>query len=163
MLDTAPLASPATAVTTTDHLDTLIARTAAGDRAAFRCLYAFLVMSVWGAAARGLNDPAEAAAVARSTFVEVWHLARHHHNDDPHTDPRAWLMAITAGRVQDRTRILTGPGVDDYDADVHRELRDLLGPGRALIRTGPRTFTDIDDLDHAMTAIAAITRRRRAG
>lgn len=160
MLDTEPRVLQARAATTAHHLAGLVARTATGDRAAFRCLYAFLAMSVWRVAALGLPQPGDASAVTRSTFIELWHLAGRHSSDDPHRDLRARLAAITAVRVNDRTRILNhgGVGVVDYDACVRRELRDLLGPGRALIRTGSRTFTDIDDLDGALATICATAR-----
>jgi hypothetical protein len=151
------------AVGTIDHLGRLVARTALGDRAAFRCLYAFQVMSVWRATDRALFDPGDALAATRSTFVELWHLARYR-RADPHLDHGAWVTAIAAGRVDERTRIRAGFGVnvdvdvdlDDYDAHVHRELRDLLGSGRAVIRTGPRTFASVDDLDSALGALAAL-------
>jgi hypothetical protein len=162
MLDTKPLTSQATAATSTDHLGGLVARTAAGDRSAFRCLYAFLAVPVWRVAVRGLANPADAVAVTRSSFVELWHLARHHRGH-VHTDLRAWLMAITAGRIDDRARIVASLGVSvaDYDAHVHRELRDLLGSGRAVVRVGPRIFIRIDDLDQALPAISADLSRRR--
>jgi hypothetical protein len=147
----------ATATTGTAHLGRLVTRTAADDRVAFRRLYAFLAMSVWRAAVRRLPNPNDAAAVTRSTFVEVWHLARHRASgaDD---DARAWLTAIAAGRMGERTRT-SGIAVDDYDALVRRELRDLLGRGRAVVRTAPHTFINVDDLDHTIAAIAGSSNR----
>jgi len=161
VLDTIPSASMSTAITTKDHLGRLVAGTAAGERPAFRCLYAFLAMPVWRIAAHGLPEAAHASAVTRSTFVEVWHLARYHRNGDRPFDALAWLTAITAGRVSDRMRLPAGAGTGDHDAHTRRELRDLLGPGRALIRTGNRAFVRIDDLDDALTAIADLAAPRR--
>jgi DNA-directed RNA polymerase specialized sigma24 family protein len=156
MLAAISLPSQPTATAGAAHIGALVTRTAVHDRMAFRRLYAFLAMSVWHMAAHRLPNPHDAAAVTRSTFVEVWHLARHCRTDAG-GDARAWVTAIAAGRVDDRTRIRTGPGiaVDDYDARIRRELRDLLGRGRAVVRSAPHTFINVDDLDDAITAIAA--------
>jgi DNA-directed RNA polymerase specialized sigma24 family protein len=153
---TTSLPPQAPATTTTGRLDRLVIRTAVDDHVAFRCLYAFQAMSVWRTAVRRLLNPDDAAAVTRSTFVEVWHLARHR-STDAGGDARAWLTAIAAGRVDDRIRIRndSGTAVGDYDAHVQRELRDLLGRGHAVVRTAPHTYITIDDLDHAITVIAA--------
>lgn len=76
------MARPATPANTrtgdshNDRLRTLVTRIAAGDRA-FRTVYAFLAMRVWRDALR-LLPPADARAVPRSTFVEMWHFAGHH-------------------------------------------------------------------------------------
>jgi DNA-directed RNA polymerase specialized sigma24 family protein len=135
----------------TDHLHSLIDRIAAGDRRAFRCLYAFLAMRVWRDAIRILPLPIDARAVTRSTFVEVWHLAEHH-VADAQINSRTWIAEITARRANDRLRAgdtlfhLRG----DYDRQMHCELAALLGAGHATIRIGPATFTRVDDLDHAI-------------
>src|SRR5437899_11442030 len=91
-----------------DHLDRLVSRIAAGDRLAFRCLYAFLAMRVWRTAARALPYPGHALAVTRSTFLEVWHTA----GAAAHHDARDWIGAITAFRVDERRRVLSGPDPD---------------------------------------------------
>lgn len=131
-----------------DRLHDLVARIAAGDRTAFRCLYAFLARRVWRDAIRAMPYPVDARAVTRSTFVEVWHLAGHH-LDDAGLDTRTWIAAITARRVDDRLRASLTPCLlrDDYDRHTHRELAALLGAGPATIRTGRATFTRVDDLD----------------
>jgi hypothetical protein len=143
----------------TDRLDRLVARIAAGDRPAFRCLYAFLAVRVWHTAARTLPHPGHAVAVTRSTFLEVWHTAGVAGRDDA----RDWIDAITAFRVDERRRLISERGrpgpesgtaglgepatdVIDDDNRVHRELADVLGTGRAIIRVGPATFVRIEDL-----------------
>jgi hypothetical protein len=78
--------------------------------AAFRCLYTFLVMRVWRAASRSLPHPVDSQAVTRSTFVEVWHLARHH-LDDSGLDTDAWIAAITARHVDERLRSAASPSL----------------------------------------------------
>ena len=129
-----------------DRLHALVARIAAGDRAAFRTLYAFLVMRVWRDAIR-LLSPADARAATRSTFVEIWHLAGHHLGHD-RRGTCAWIRSITARHVDDRLRALGGqPSLrDGYDHHTHRELAALLGNGQATVRTGPSTFTRVGDL-----------------
>jgi DNA-directed RNA polymerase specialized sigma24 family protein len=131
-----------------NRLDLLIDRIAAGDRAAFRCLYALLAMAVWRDAVRALPYPVDARAVTRSTFVEVWHLAGHH-VDHSRTRSRTWIAAITARQIDDRLCAADTPHPlrGDYDRHVHRELAALLGPGPATIRTGPATFARIDDIN----------------
>ena len=150
MIETpAPARAPATTYGS-DRLHGLIARIAAGDRAAFRGLYAFLAMRVWRDAVRALPHPVDARAVTRSTFVEVWHLAGHH-LDDAGPDTRAWIAAITARHVDDRLRTIDAPCLlgGDYDRHTHRELAALLGAGQATIRTAGGTFSRVDDLNRA--------------
>src|SRR2546423_6278706 len=171
-------ASPAgvTAALTVGHdrLDHVISGVAAGDRAAFRRLYAFMAMRVWPIVPEARLCPADAVAVARSTFVEMWHSAR----AATHYDAREWMATVTTGRVNDRLRIIDAngrygvppaepgvgadrqnqpPTVVAYDAHVHRELTALLGAAAATIRTSSRGFARIDDLDHALATIAAAT------
>jgi DNA-directed RNA polymerase specialized sigma24 family protein len=123
-----------------DRLHGLIARIAAGDRAAFRTLYAFLAMRVWRDAIR-LLPPIDARAVTRSTFVEIWHLAGHHIDHDAH-EAGAWIVAISARHTVDRIRTADRQSLlcDSYDQHTHHELVALLGNGEATIRTGPSTF-----------------------
>lgn len=128
-----------------DRLHALVTRIAAGDRAAYRTLYAFLAMRVWRDAIRLL--PIDARAVTRSTFVEIWHLAGHH-LDHEGRETSAWIRSITARHVNDRIRSTGGQSLhrDDYDQHTHRELAALLGKGHATIRTAPATFTRVVDL-----------------
>ena len=181
MIELAAPPAPATAAPTVNHdrLDHVISRVAVGDRTAFRRLYAFMAVRVWHIVTKAPLGPADAVAVARSTFVEVWHSAR----AATHYDARDWMATVTTGCVNDRLRIIDangrhwvhpdGPGVDadrqqqrtvvDYDAHVHRELTALLGAGGATIRTSSGVFARIDDLDHALATIAAATRAAATG
>ena len=158
MIELAAPPARATAASTVncDRLDHVVSRVAAGDRAAFRRLYAFMAMRVWHIVANTPLGPTDGVAVTRSTFVEVWHSAR----VAPHYDARDWMARVTTDRVNDRLRIIDANGrhgVHDYDAHVHRELTALLGAGSATIRTGPGVFTRIDDLDQALATIVAAT------
>jgi DNA-directed RNA polymerase specialized sigma24 family protein len=119
----------------------LVDRIAVGDRAAFRSLYALLSRRVWHAAVEALPCPVHARAVTRSTFVEVWHMARHHIND-PVTDLHGWVAAVTAGQIGARLRTLDTPraSLDDYDSHVRRELAELLTPAPSNARNRSRTL-----------------------
>ncbi len=153
-----------------DRLDELLSRIASGDRTAFRRLYAFMAMRVWQTVTATPLGPA-AAAVTMSTFVEVWHSA----GAAAHYDARDWIAAVSTGRANDRLRALRTnghhsghparlhttadghdrpPTVDDYDVHIRRELTDLLGHGRATIRTSPGVFIRIDDLGDTLVTIA---------
>ncbi len=177
MIELAATATSAIRALTVEHdrLDHLISGIAAGDRAAFRRLYAFMAMRVWHTATEAPLCPADAVAVTRSTFVEVWHSA----GAAARYDARDWMATVTAGCVNDRLRLIDAngrrgahpaepavatdrqhqtPTVADYDAHIHRALTALLGAGGAVIRTRPGVFARIDDLDHALATIAAATR-----
>jgi hypothetical protein len=171
------LTAPATSVVSApraepDRLDDMISGIAAGDQAAFRCLYAFMAMRVWHMATEAGLCAADAAAVTRSTFVEVWHSA----GAAARYDARDWMAMVTAGLVNDRLRLIEandrrrvhpaepavaagrqdpGPTAADYDTHIHRELTALLGAGGATLRIVPGVFARIDDLDHALATIAA--------
>jgi DNA-directed RNA polymerase specialized sigma24 family protein len=112
------------------HLHDLVVRIATGDRSAFRSLYAFLAMRVWRDASRLMPHPIDSQAVTRSTFVEVWHLARYHLDDGGDTD--AWIAAITAQKVEERLRATDTPGLarEDYDRHTYREFAAMIGAGR---------------------------------
>src|SRR5205814_7002120 len=135
-----------------DPLGRLVSRIAAGDRAAFRHLYGFLALPVWQAATRRLSDPADALAVARATFLDIWHLARHH--DPDREDIRDWISSITERRADDRRRSTPDPLAGVHDAHAHLQLADLLGTGRGTVRVGPGAFVSVTDLDDMLAAVA---------
>jgi RNA polymerase sigma-70 factor (ECF subfamily) len=85
-----------------DRLDHLISRIAAGDRAAFRRVYAFMAMRVWHSALDARLRPANAVAITRSTFVEVWHFA----GAAARYDARDWIAALGTRRANDQLRTI---------------------------------------------------------
>jgi DNA-directed RNA polymerase specialized sigma24 family protein len=117
------------------HLHDLVVGIAAGDRSAFRTLYANLAMQVWRDVSRSMPQPVDSQAVTRSTFIDVWHLARYHLDDDGGTDTVAWIAAIAAQKVEQRLR--AGVARGDYDRHTYREFATLIGAGR----TAPGTPT----------------------
>jgi|tagenome__1003787_1003787.scaffolds.fasta_scaffold20970181_4 DNA-directed RNA polymerase specialized sigma24 family protein len=155
-----------------DRLDQLVSQIATGDRTAFRCLYAFMAMRVWRSAIAAPLGHAGAVAVTQSTFVEVWHLA----GAAARYDARDWIAAISTRRANDRLRAVDADSRDgvrpvqhlataqrlthaltvgDYDTHIHPELTALLGNGRSMVRTSPGVFIRVDDLDDALSVIAA--------
>jgi DNA-directed RNA polymerase specialized sigma24 family protein len=111
-----------------NHLPGLVARIATGDRSAFRCLYEVLAARVWREAGRLLSDPVDAQAATRSTFVEVWHLARYH-VDDSELETDAWIAAITTHHVEERLRSIGRPNLvrNDHDRHTSREFAAMIG------------------------------------
>jgi RNA polymerase sigma-70 factor, ECF subfamily len=167
-----PTGTPAGQPADRDRLDQLVSRIAAGDRSAFRRLYAFMAMRVWRSATAVPLSPACAVAVTHLTFVEVWHLAP----GAARYDARDWIAAVGTRCADDRLRAIDVNGRDrlhpashhvtaerrtdrptmgDSDIHVHRELTALLGGGRITVRISPGVFTRIDDVDDAIPAIAA--------
>jgi hypothetical protein len=142
-----PVPPAARAAGVSDRLSHVVDRIAGGDRSAFRCLYAFLAMRVWRDAVRVLSDPADARAVTRSTFVEVWHMAGRQ-VDNPTTDTRGWVSAISAIRIDERLHTREAPYqfLGAHDRHIHCELAGLLGAGPATVRIGPANFVRVDDL-----------------
>jgi DNA-directed RNA polymerase specialized sigma24 family protein len=141
-----------------DPLDRLVSRVATGDRPAFRCLYAFLAVRIWDTAVRALADRRHALAVTRSTFLDVWHTA----GTAGQYDARDWIEGIAAFRIHERRRLAGEPGrpsttaadLLSRDKRTRRQLAAVLGTGRATIRVAPATFLRVDDLDHAVDALA---------
>jgi len=109
-----------------DHtvLGLLVTRVAAGDRAAFRRLYARLHTAVCDQVDEILSRSADVPAVVSSTFVEVWWLARHH--TAPGTDVRRWITGIAAVRATERERGTERGGPVPPEAS-HVALGQLLG------------------------------------
>jgi DNA-directed RNA polymerase specialized sigma24 family protein len=146
------------------HLTRLVARTAAGDRSAFRCLYGGLACLVWSVVA-AILPPDRVAGVVEATFLEVWHRAAAF--DAASGGPREWIGTIALRRADDRLRT-TGGGARDARLDAiaavceahHRlELAARLGPAPILIRVGPCAFVRVRDL--AEVAAATVAPRQR--
>jgi len=110
------------------HLHDLVARIATGDHSAFRSLYAVLAMRVWRDASRRMPHPVDSQAVMRSTFVEVWHRAKHH-LDDGGPDTADWIAEITAQHVEERLRSIDTPLRGDYDRYTYRKFAAMIGAG----------------------------------
>ena len=108
-----------------DRLSHLVRRVAAKDRTAFAELHRALSPPLVAfARSRGLA-PADAAAVLRATFTEVWWMARFH--TSPADDILDWTMDIVLRRVADRDDD-GGASTTAHDQHTASVLSGLLRP-----------------------------------
>ena len=104
----------------------LLARVAAGDRAAFATLYDHTAATVHGVAERVLRDRELAADVTQDVMIEVWRIA-------PRFDPErgsalAWIATLARRRAVDRVR----------SEQAHRDRRE-----RAATRDYQRPYDEV--------------------
>ncbi|HWB72615.1 MAG TPA: sigma-70 family RNA polymerase sigma factor [Egibacteraceae bacterium] len=97
----APAAGPTGPVAAVSS-ETLLARVANGDQAAFAALYERVAGAVYGLVRRVLRDPAQSEEIAQEVMLEVWCNA-------PRFDPArgsatAWIMTMAHRRAVDRVR-----------------------------------------------------------
>lgn len=85
-----------------DPLLPLMAKTAAGDRAAFQRLYDETSPKLFGVIRRILNDRAEAEEVLQEVYVRVWQSA--HSFDATRGRPLGWMVALARYRAIDIIR-----------------------------------------------------------
>lgn len=83
-----------------DALGTLLQRCAAGDRAAFRALYAAVSPQLNAIALRILRDRDAAADALQETFLRIWSRAGSF--DPARGHPLAWMAIITRRCALDR-------------------------------------------------------------
>ncbi|MFF4324584.1 sigma-70 family RNA polymerase sigma factor [Streptomyces sp. NPDC001568] len=84
-------------------LEDLMARTCAGDRAAFADLYDALGATVYGMVSRILGENTAATEETTvATWTEVWTTAGHH--DPSKASPAAWVCALAHRRAVERIR-----------------------------------------------------------
>ena len=106
-------------------LQQLLARTALGDRAAFRQLYEASAPRLLGVAMRLLNRRDQAEDVLQETFVSVWHQAGTY--TAAASAPMTWLTAIVRNRALD---LLRGENrhpteaLDETEDSPRHQLRD---------------------------------------
>jgi len=87
---------------TADALAPLMARIAAGDRAALRQLYAATSAKLFGVALRILSDREDAEDVLQEVYVTVWRRADRF--DAGRASVMTWVAAIARNRAIDRLR-----------------------------------------------------------
>ncbi|MGH7043170.1 MAG: RNA polymerase sigma factor [Acetobacteraceae bacterium] len=124
----APLNRPAD----TDTAD-LLARCAAGDRGAFRCLYDGWAARLHAIALAITRQPALAADAVQEAFVQAWQQAGRF--DPERGTPEAWLVSLARYRALDvmRARSREEPGyeppevVDEAPGVLDRLLGDAAG------------------------------------
>jgi RNA polymerase sigma-70 factor, ECF subfamily len=84
------------------ELQQLLARTALGDRAAFRALYDACAPSLLGVAVRILRRRDQAEDAVQDAFVNVWNRAASYSAGA--SQPMTWLTAIVRNRALDLLR-----------------------------------------------------------
>ena len=125
---------------TGDKFTDLVRRSAAGDRNAFRRLYADLAAPTWRAAAAWLGCSDAASSVTDATFMEVWYRATSF--DAAVRGGGEWIASIAARRCEDWLRaanLAGGRGLTDSMAYYSRHLRSELA---AILMVGnpPKSF-----------------------
>ena len=127
-------------------LDGLLARTAGGDRAAFRSLYDATSSRLFAICLRIVKDRAAAEDVLQEAYVRVWERARQF--DPARGGAFAWMVAIARNHAIDVVRSRRRGAHEDIDLEMidpaaHGGIEAAadLGPlGRCLARLeeGPR-------------------------
>jgi RNA polymerase sigma-70 factor (ECF subfamily) len=153
-------------------LDRLVAKVAAGDRAAFEALYRGTSARLFGVCLRVLSDRAEAEDVLQEAYVAIWHRAAQF--DPGRAGALAWLATIARNKAIDRLRArppltrapveaiddMADPGTTpDRDAETVAErsrlegcLEQLDARRRSLIRTAFYDGATYDELAARMGA-----------
>ena len=84
------------------HLDTLLAKVADGDEAAFGALFDEVGGNVFGTVRRVLRDPSQSEEVTQEVMLEVWrHAARF---SERRGSAAGWILTIAHRRAIDRVR-----------------------------------------------------------
>ncbi|MCU1508310.1 MAG: polymerase subunit sigma [Glaciihabitans sp.] len=113
-----PTAQPPTA-TIAEIEAHLLARVAAGDRAAFAELYDRMMPRVLGIVIRVLRDVAQSEEVAQDVLLEIWQLAGRF---DPERGSAAgWMLRKAHSRAIDRVR----SAQSSFERDSRIGIRDL--------------------------------------
>lgn len=102
-----------------NQLETLIERTALGDRAAYELLYRLASAKLLGVCLRILRDKADAEEALQESFVKVWRNAGQYSR--ARARPMAWLAAIARNQSIDRLRQRKPPA---QAIDVASEIED---------------------------------------
>lgn len=110
--------------------DTLLARTALGDVAAYEALFDALSGAVLGLARRVVRDPALAEDVVQDVFLEVWKSATRY--DATRGRAKTWVLTIAHRRAVDAVR--RNESARRQDAYAAPDEVDHDEPGAALLR-----------------------------
>jgi RNA polymerase sigma-70 factor (ECF subfamily) len=123
---TFPLSDP------TLDLEDLIARSALGDRAAFRRLYDAVSPRLFALALRMLRRREQAEEVLQEAFMTVWRQAGDYRPD--RGSPMAWLATIVRNRCLDVLRRDPGHVSLDQEPDHGERADPAADPARDLDR-----------------------------
>lgn len=128
-----------------NQLADLLARTALGDREAFRALYARTSAKLFGVALRILGNRSEAEDALQDIYIKIWQRADGFRPDA--AAPMTWLIAIGRNHAIDRVRARK-PQASDIDTALA-----IADPGptpeQSAVNTGERWRIEgcLDKLD----------------
>ena len=103
----------------TQSLETLLVRTASGDRAAYSDLYDQVADTVYGLAKKVVVDPSRAQEIAQDVLFEVWNKADRF--DPSRGSAITWIAVMTRRRAIDVVR--------SSESSRSREERVTFDPG----------------------------------
>lgn len=134
--------TPARTPDPADDLEGLLARTALGDRAAFRRLYTLTCAHLFAVVLRVQRDRAAAEELLQDVYVAVWRAAGGY--DRARSQPMTWLIAIARHRAIDSLRraqaqpqtVSATPVDEDGSAPPDDPPDDGPGPAELLDRAG---------------------------
>jgi len=85
-----------------DRLETLLAKSALGDQAAFAEIYDSAAAKLNGIAYRIVRNVDSANEVLQEAFVQIWNNASEYRADK--AEPMTWMASIVRYRAYDRLR-----------------------------------------------------------
>ncbi len=97
------------------EIETLISKSAMGDRAAFRSLYAATSAKLFGVCLRVLKNRADAEDVLQEVYVKIWHNAAKYQVSG--YSPITWLVTIARNQSIDRLRARKPDAAELSEAD----------------------------------------------
>ena len=115
-----------------DPLAPVMARLAAGERAALRELYDATSAKLYGVILRILSDRGESEDVLQDVYLTVWRRAEAF--DPARASAAAWLTAVARNRAIDRLRVRS-PLKGAASADTLEIADDAAGAEAELIRS----------------------------
>jgi RNA polymerase sigma-70 factor (ECF subfamily) len=89
-------------LTEPQQLETLLAKCALGDRAAFERLYKVSASKLNGIAYRILHNVESANEVLQEAYVQIWNNAAEYRSDK--AEPMTWMASIVRYRAYDRIK-----------------------------------------------------------
>ncbi|WP_135501549.1 sigma-70 family RNA polymerase sigma factor [Roseovarius aestuariivivens] len=96
----------------TDEIESLLSRTALGDRQAFSQLYDRTSGKLFGVAMRVLRDKSTAEDVLQESYIKIWRYAERFAAGGG-VSPMGWMVTIARNTAIDRLR--AGRDADDID------------------------------------------------
>lgn len=137
--------------------ETLMARIAKGDQAAFGALYDRLGGKVFGLVRRVVRDPAQSEEVTQEVLLQVWRTASRY--DAARGSASAWIMTMAHRRAVDRVRSEQAArdrddrvGVRDADAGFDTVAEEV--EARLEHQQVRRALGDLTDLQREAVELA---------